>query len=114
MHNYSTKIYHCWEFYLFGKYHKLEFWDSKLSGKKKFSCDSRVVVYNQYEDDIYFSYSFHLGYTTIKVVQTGEDIFEVFIDGYRFRDLMQQEKTQKKNKQKLLEEQKKKEQEYYN
>ena len=100
----------------------MEFWDSKLSGKKKLTLDSRILVFNQFDDeDYYFTFTFCLGYNTFNVVQKGEDDYDVIIDGLRFKDLMKMEKEDKKNKQKkqerekrILAEKKKKEQEYYN
>ena len=82
-----------------GQYHKLEFWDSKLSGKRKLALDSKILVYNKFDDDYYFAYTFCIGYTTINIVQIEEDTFDVLFDGYRFRDLLAQEKANKKYQQ---------------
>ena len=78
----------------------MEFWDSKLSGKKKLALDSKVLVYNQFDDDFYFAYTFCIGYTTINIVQIDEDRFDVLFDGNRFSDLYALEKAKKQNKQK--------------
>ena len=90
-----------------GQYHKLEFWDSKLSGKKKLALDSRIIVYNQYDDDFSFAYTFPIGYTTVNIVQIDEDKYDVLFDGYRFRDLLAQEKANKKSQQRKVEKEKK-------
>ena len=70
----------------------MEFWDSKLSGKKKFALDSRVLYFKQLDDDVFFTFIFKIGYIEISVVQIGEDVFDVKIGGRRFKDLMKQEK----------------------
>ena len=70
----------------------MEFWDSKLSGKKRLTLDTRILYFNQLDDDTYFSFTFQIGYTVIKMTQIGEDVFDVKIDGRRFKDLMKQEK----------------------
>ncbi len=96
----------------------MEFWDSKLSGKKKFALDSRVLYFKQLDDDVFFTFIFKIGYIEISVVQIGEDVFDVKIGGRRFKDLMKQEKKnilQKKEREKRIQfEKKKKEEEYYN
>ena len=98
----------------------MEFWDSKLSGKKKLALDSRILVYNQFDEDYYFAFTFCIGYTTIQIIQVGEDKYEVLFDGIRFYDIMAEEKMEKKYKQKKIEKEKKiiaeqikKDQEYY-
>ena len=101
-----------------GQYHKMEFWDSKLSGKKKFALDSRIIYFKQFDDDVFFVFKFMIGFNTITINQIGEDAFDVRFDGRRFKDLVAQERRgtlQKKEREnRIYAEQKKIQDEYYN
>ena len=84
--------------------------------------DSRILVFDQYDDDRYFGYNFYIGFSAIKIIQKGEDRFDVYIDGVRFKDLLIEEKLEKQylrnkkieDEKKLQNQKKKEEQEYYN
>ena len=56
---YSSKVLHTWEFDLKNIHHKVEFWDSKMSGKKKVAVDGEVIVESNPNCAI-FNYSFKL------------------------------------------------------
>ena len=84
------------------------------------ALDGRILYFNQFDDDVYFYFTFCIGYNTINITQIKEDKFDVLIDGNRFKDLMLAEKNKKKaikqnieREKRILEEKKKKEQEYY-
>ena len=113
----STKVYHRWEFNLYAQKNILEFWDSKLSGKKKVALNGRIIYFNQFDEDIIFGMKFTLGYNNLEIKQYGEDRYYLFINGYRFQDIMAQEKIEKKNlinkKEREKQKQKKMEDEYY-
>ena len=113
----STKVYHRWEFNLYAQKNILEFWDSKLSGKKKVALNGRIIYFNQFDEDIIFGMKFTLGYNNLEIKQYGEDRYYLFINGYRFQDIMAQEKIEKKNlinkKEREKQKQKKMEDDYY-
>ncbi len=101
-----------------GQYHRMEFWDSKLSGKKKFALDSKIIYFKQFDDDVLFVFKFKIGNNLITINQIGEDAFDVRFDGRRFKDLVAQERRgtlQKKEREnRIYAEQKRIQDEYYN
>ena len=92
----STKVYHRWDFIFNGFPHILEFWDSKLSGKKKVALDSRIIYFREINDDVLFHLDFTIGYNAFHISQYGEDHYDLLIDGNRFSNLMSQERYEKK------------------
>ena len=91
---FRTKVYHRWDFILNNFSHVLEFWDSKLSGKKKVALDSRVIYFTQFDGD-FFTLNFSIGNNFLNIKQYGEDKYNLYIDGNRFKDLMIQEKYER-------------------
>ncbi len=91
---FRTKVYHRWDFILNNFSHILEFWDSKLSGKKKVALDSRVIYFTQFDGD-FFTLNFSIGNNFLNIKQYGEDKYNLYIDGNRFKDLMIQEKYER-------------------
>ena len=95
----------------------IEFWDSKLSGKKKIALNSKIIYFNKFEGDVIFGLKFACGYINYEIKQLGEDKYNLYINGNRFNDLMAQEKYEKHNSkyQKQMEKQKQKkiEDDYY-
>ena len=95
----------------------IEFWDSKLSGKKKIALNSKIIYFNKFEGDVIFGLKFACGYINYEIKQLGEDKYNLYINGNRFNDLMAQEKYEKHNSkyQKQMEKQiqKKIEDDYY-
>ena len=95
----------------------IEFWDSKLSGKKKVALNSKIIYFNKFEGDVIFGLKFACGYINYEIKQLGEDKYNLYINGNRFNDLMAQEKYEKHNSkyQKQMEKQiqKKIEDDYY-
>ena len=92
----STKVYHRWDFIFNGFPHILEFWDSKLSGKKKVALDSRIIYFREINDNALFHLDFTIGYNAFHISQYGEDHYDLLIDGNRFSNLMSQERYEKK------------------
>ena len=64
---YRTKLYFRWQFILNGLSHVIEFWDSKMSGKKKIAVDSKVIYFKQFDGDITFGLTFTIGYNTFNL-----------------------------------------------
>ena len=95
----------------------IEFWDSKLSGKKKIALNSKIIYFNKFEGDVIFGLKFACGYINYEIKQLGEDKYNLYINGNRFNDLMALEKYEKHNSkyQKQMEKQKQKkiEDDYY-
>jgi hypothetical protein len=86
----STKKQFVWEFILDGKSHKIELFDSRLSGKKKVLKDGLILM--QTEEDIAFIKSFDVGKHQCTLIQHG-DKFELRIDNQSFNHLMDLEKN---------------------
>ena len=93
---YRTKLYFRWQFILNGLSHVIEFWDSKMSGKKKIAVDSRVIYFKQFDSDITFGLTFTIGYNTFNLKQYSENVYHMFVDGYSFKELQNQEQIEKK------------------
>ena len=93
---YRTKLYFRWQFILNGLSHVIEFWDSKMSGKKKIAVDSKVIYFKQFDGDITFGLTFTIGYNTFNLKQYSENVYHMFVDGYSFKELQNQEQIEKK------------------
>jgi hypothetical protein len=76
--------------------HKIEFWDSKLSGKKKLAFDSKVL--SETKDGDNYSYSFKISGYIIRITQKTEDKFELKINDKNFMDLLKDERSGKLQK----------------
>jgi hypothetical protein len=86
----STKKHFIWEFLLDGKPHKLELYDSRLSGKKKLIKDGQV--WKEVQEDVAFSKSFEIGKHSCTIIQHG-DKYELRVDNQSFGHLMDLEKN---------------------
>ena len=94
--NNSSKILYIWSFILDGKQRKIEFWDSKISGKKRLTADSKELLNDKIKSDD-FSYSFKIErhfFTILKV----KDEFELKVDNLPFIEIMNDERCGKLEK----------------
>ena len=110
----SSKILHIWTFTLEDKFHKIEFWDSKLSGKKKIAADAQVILLDK-KSSGHFSQTFKLSNHLFTIQERGEDTFVLLIDNRKFDDIKADEQSGKlgKLRKKAKEELKQKELEEY-
>lgn len=75
-----------------GKYHKVEMFHSKVSGKKKLCVDAQSVSEDKsYKND--FTYSFKIDKNYFNCIQLSGDKYELRIDNRSFDILMQEERT---------------------
>ena len=86
----SSKKHFIWEFLLEGRPHKIELYDSRISGKKKLVKDGQV--WKEVEGDISFSKSFEIGKYSCTIIQHGEK-YELRIDNQSFSHLLDLEKN---------------------
>ena len=98
---YSSKIQHVWRFILDGINHRIDFWDSKLSGKKKLSVDNKLLAYDE-SGCSQFLCIFKIPPHIFKLKQKLEDKYSLSIDNYKFSALKAEEA--KGNLKKLIEE----------
>ena len=87
---YSSKVLYTWSFKLKGEEHKVELWDSKLSGKKKLAVDGDVIVDYKTSCAI-FNYSFKLDGYYFNVVQIADGKFDIKINSFFFKELIEAE-----------------------
>lgn len=81
-----------WEFVLNNKFHKIELFHSKVTGKKKLCLDAQQLVEDQgYQSS--FTYSFKLDKHYFNIVQLSLDAFELKIDNRKFESLMFDERS---------------------
>jgi hypothetical protein len=83
---------HTWNFKLKGTHHKIELWDSRLSGKKKLAHNDKVIVENNNSVAV-FNYSFQLDGYYFNLVQTGSTEYDLKINGIFFKEIMAAEKS---------------------
>ena len=76
-----------WEFELRGIFHKIEFWDSKLSGKKKLSVDGEVINDNPNNDGIYI-YSFQLDSYDFNMVKFKGGKYDIKVNDIFFNNII--------------------------
>ena len=88
---------HTWTFNLDSKPHKIEFWDSRISGKKKLSLDNNQLILTK--DNDYFFYEFKIGryHFTLSHLDSNTALS---INGKIFNDLMREERSGLLNKEK--------------
>jgi len=86
----STKKQFIWEFVLDGKSHKIELFDSRLSGKKKVLKDGLILM--QTEENVAFIKTFDVGKHNCTLIQHG-DKYELRIDNQSFNHLMDLERN---------------------
>ena len=106
---FSSKILYIWSFILEGKQRKIEFWDSKISGKKRLTADSKELLNDKIKSDN-FSYSFKIERHFFTILKSKDD-FELKVDNLFFIDIMNDERCGKlekmrnmlKNKEKMEE-----------
>jgi hypothetical protein len=79
-----------WEFLLDGRPHKIELYDSRISGKKKLIKDGQV--WKEVEGDLAFSKSFEIGKYACTIIQHGEK-YELRVDNQSFSHLMDLERN---------------------
>ena len=83
---------HTWNFKLKGTHHKIELWDSRLSGKKKLAHNDKVIVENNNSIAV-FNYSFQLDGYYFNLVQTGSTEYDLKINDQFFKEIMAAEKS---------------------
>ena len=88
----SSKVLHKWEFVLNKKYHKIDFYDSRLSYKRKIVLDSSVLFYEKDGSDN-FSYKFTLAGYNFEIRQLYEDKYDLLINNKRFKKLQDKERN---------------------
>ena len=76
--------------------HKVEYWDSRLSGKKKLAVDGTVLTLTT--DQEIFSYNFKCGDYIFIVSQNEDEKPRLTINNRDFNDLLQDERTGKLQK----------------
>ena len=95
----SSKVCHIWEFSLFGKYHVLKLFDSRLSGKKKLQLDEKVLFFLE-EDSMNIQYKFKLNKVLFYLYQVNDKDFELKIEGKFFNEYVFDERSGIHRKQK--------------
>ena len=83
----SSNVLHTWEFALKGTPHKVELWDSRLSGKKKLAVDDEVIVQKNNSIAV-FNYSFQLDSYYFNLVQLSDSEYDLKINDIFFKDIM--------------------------
>ena len=71
-------------------YRRVDFWDSKISGKKKLAVDSNILALDE-SGSSHFECIFKINNHTFKLSQKSEDKFSLSIDHYKFKSLMSEE-----------------------
>ena len=96
---------HTWEFKLKGVEHKVQLWDSRLSGKKKLAVDEDVIVENNNSIAV-FNYSFQLDSYYFNLVQLSDSEYDLKINDIFFKEIMIAEESGelKKNKKNIKKE----------
>ena len=89
---------HFWSFRLEGVEHKIEFWDSKLSGKKKLAVDGKIL--SMTKDNDHYCYIFKLSGYNFNITQKTEDKFELKINNKNYMELLKDERSGKLQKEK--------------
>ena len=76
--------------------HKIEYWDSRLSGKKKLSVDGKVLTLTKEMDNFY--YTFKIGEYNCSVTQNEDEKPKFTMNNRDFQDIIQDERTGKLDK----------------
>ena len=76
--------------------HKVEYWDSRFSGKKKLAIDGKVLTLTH--DEEIFSFKFKCGEYIFIVSQNEDEKPKLTINNRDFNDLLQDERTGKLQK----------------
>ena len=93
----SSKIYYIWEFILNKRSHKIEFYDSRISGGKKITLDGSVLFYDK-DDSEFFTYKFTLAGCKFELCKISDDRYDIKINGRGFKQLMSDERNGKLEK----------------
>ena len=72
----------------------MEFYDSRMSGKKKITVDAQVL-YFQKKDDDNLKFGFKIGGVLFQVFQFSEDDVDLRIETRRFYDVMKDDRSGK-------------------
>ncbi len=81
---YSSKILYIWEFTLEKKNHKIEYWDSRLSGKKKLAIDGKVIKFE--EDSVNFNLKFKIQNYNFKLLHNEDSKPQLLINDRLFEN----------------------------
>ena len=73
-----------------GRPHKIEFWDSRISGKKKLCLDDNQIGFSKEKDFFYFQ--FKIGEYTFNLNHYDTNT-ELLINNKKFKDLMKEERS---------------------
>ncbi len=73
----------------------MEFYNSKLSGKKKLCLDDKQLVLYDKKQITYFRHSFKIDNILFEVLQTDDDNFELRIDNRKFVSIWNDERNGK-------------------
>lgn len=92
----SSKILHTWSFILGTISHKIQFWDSKISGKKKLSLDNNQLKLVKDCDHFYFT--FQISEYTFSIIQKNDDKYDLKINNKNFLELLKEERIGKLHK----------------
>ena len=82
---------HTWTFILEDRSHRIDFWDSRISGKKKLALDGNELKLVKDTDNFYFAFKID-GYNFI-VFQKSDEQFEIKINNRVFSDLLRDERN---------------------
>ena len=85
----TSKIRHTWNFKIHGKDHKVEFFDSKMSGNFQVMLDGSTNLYkgNNNGKDKQFVYDFDINGVNLQIRNTGNG-YELFSNGKGFQYLL--------------------------
>ena len=88
-----------WEFELRGIFHKIEFYESKISGKKKLSIDGEAINENPNSEAI-STYSFQLDSYNFNIVKLKGGKYDIKVNDIFFNNIIESEKSKKSGKSK--------------
>ncbi len=88
----STKILNIWSFILEKKYHRIELYDSRISGRKKLVLDGQTLTDIEKEKS-HFHYSFKIDLHYFTVLRKSDDEFDCRIDNRQFFDIQRDERS---------------------
>ena len=82
---------HSWIFKLKSKPHRVNFWDSRISGKKKLGLDENILDFK--EECEHYKYSFKIEEYNFTLKQISDEKFKLEINSKDFMDLMKEERA---------------------
>ena len=95
INNFRSKILHTWDFTLNDKFHKIEYWDSRISGKKKLELDGKLLTYSK---DDNFVKTFKIDDYNLNLTHKKDAKPQLKINSRNFMDLMREEQRGELNK----------------